>query len=850
MAKEGTCGNFGCFFFMDGVGNQNNASAAISALLHQLYQSQHGLIAHAMKKFEGTPGHIFTRFSTLWPILVNSIDDAKTRDIVWVLDGLDECESKSLRQFITSFKIFFDSHCSAENRLSKCSFKVILLSRPHSLIQQTLGLFTDRDLIHPNNNKFRLSGEDESQAITTDIIRFAQWKINDLASASALPTEVLERLQGKLVVGADFTFLWISLIIKMVDDSTVNGISVAGVEAILNTTSLNDVYQHLLRGTSREFPGKTRKLLSIILASARPLTVDEMCVAVEVEEEGQGSSTQSLAMLGQLLHRPFDNHIRQLCGHFVRIRRRKLYFVHQTAREFLMNESFQLEATPLTETLASCVLPNMADAIWQPIKLEQANKTLLRICVSYIKMFNTREKGRTDSLWDHGQIAQYLDMCRGDPLRAFFPYAAIHWIQHYRPLRKDLFNEFDYLLQPGTGIFDVWIRVHSTWSYETGVSNEGKGAILTNSEVDVPEEPSAILILLEDQHLPYVGNGELQDLRWRFDRLQDWLRYAWYFRRPASTMIMQKFSKLKQGLEDQISQTAGGQSGGSEANWPWNDLTSLRHLTGELEEERRKDFRANSDFVLEKSMALRQDLRHQISRSTKRVLGMSGEGGLKAEWMGNIDRQNRHLLLLDTLTGQLEEEQDRRIGMVSQEDKAKSLERQKHIIARLHSQTEELEQKRLKAFAANPDLKRVRTENRVENLLNWEILAERQRQDILKQPKKEEDLHEVLVHFGLFDLDEEGLEDDEFLSEYWQPRIDALNEHRDVDEEEEDDFGDEKVEANIPDRVKHYIREKRRMRIRGSLGAGTPGAELPGLSNPEAWTFKDLRVSHHRASSE
>ncbi|KAK7422730.1 hypothetical protein QQZ08_009354 [Neonectria magnoliae] len=230
---------------------------------------------------------------------------------------------------------------------------------------------------------------------------------------------------------------------------------------------------------------------------------------------------------------------------------------------------------------------------------------------------------------------------------------------------------------------------------------------------------------------------------------------------------------------------------------------------------------------------------------------MSGEGGLKAGWIGNIDRQKLYLLHLGALTGQLEEEQELRIGMVSQEDKAKSLERQKHILAHLHDQTEELEEKRLKAFAANPNLKHMRTGNRVENLLTWEILAERQRQDILKQSKREEDLHEVLVHFGLFDLDEGGLEEDEFLSEYWQPRIDALNEHRDVvDEEEEDDFGDEKVEANIPDRVKHYIREKQRMRIRGSLEAGTPGAELPELSNPEAWTFKDPGMSHVRGSSE
>ncbi|KAH7146440.1 hypothetical protein EDB81DRAFT_584616, partial [Dactylonectria macrodidyma] len=465
--EAGIARNFGYFFFMDGVGNQDNASATVSALLHQLYHSQHGLISHALKKFEGTPSHVFGRFSTLWPVLVSSVDDASANDIVWVLDGLDECEPKSLRQFITTFSNFFDSRSSTESQLSKTSLKIILLSRPNSLMQQILGLFADKDLIRvEHNNKFRLAGEDESQAITADILQFAQRKINDLASASALPGEVLERLEKRLVVGADFTFLWISLVIKMVEDSTVNGISVAGVESILNTSSLDDVYRHLLLGTSRTHLKKTRKLLSIILASARPLTIEEMCVAVEVEADYSDPRTESVQLLGRLLHRPFDNHVRQLCGHFVRIRRRKLYFVHQTARAFLMTESFGQDSDPQPSRALSLADHDMAydaNETWKPINLDQANSTLLKICVAYIRMFEAEGDVENDSSWNDGQIAQYLEMCKGNPPRAFFPYAAVYWVQHYRPVRKQLDHQYDELLQPGTKLFEAWIKVHTSW---------------------------------------------------------------------------------------------------------------------------------------------------------------------------------------------------------------------------------------------------------------------------------------------------------------------------------------------------------------------------------------------------
>ncbi|PTB54710.1 hypothetical protein M431DRAFT_64250, partial [Trichoderma harzianum CBS 226.95] len=301
-----TAKNLAYFFFMDGVTGQNDASAAVSALLHQLYCSQNRLIKHALTKFDGTPIHVFNNFSTLWAILVNSLDDTQRKDVVWILDGLDECESRSLRQFV-------DSIAALIKRPKTTKLKIILLSRPTNQIQHSLGLFTRADLSDDScSNKFRLVGENECDALTADILHFAQWKIDELASASAFPENVLAHLRERLVAGADYTFLWISLVMKMIEDSAIDGISESELGRILETKRIHDMYCHLLKGTCRTNPAKTRRLLAILLASVRPMTT-----------------------LGQRLHKPFDNHIRQLCGHFVRIRRGRIYFVHQTARSFL-----------------------------------------------------------------------------------------------------------------------------------------------------------------------------------------------------------------------------------------------------------------------------------------------------------------------------------------------------------------------------------------------------------------------------------------------------------------------------------------------------------------------------------
>lgn len=116
------------------------------------------------------------------------------------------------------------------------------------------------------------------------------------------------------------------------------------------------------------------------------------------------------------------------------------------------------------------------------------------------------------------------------------------------------------------------------------------------------------------------------------------------------------------------------------------------------------------------------------------------------------------------------------------------------------------------------------------------------RQAALEDTKRQE-LDDVFIRFGLLDLDEAALEEDEFLmSEYWQSRPDAPSLHRSVDEEDDEDCDDEGIDANTPDRIEHCIRERERMVMRGSRTMGTPGADLPELSNPQTrflWRMKN-----------
>ena len=788
--QPGTTRNFGYFFFMDGIAGQDNASLAVSALMHQLYASQHGLIKHAMKKFEETPPRIFNKLTTLWSILANSIDDEDAKDVLWILDGLDECDPQSLRQFMKSLSAYFDSNDNGRNRRSRNSVKIILLSRPSSLIQQVLGLFAAKDLPRGTSNKIRLVGEDETKALMGDILRFARWKNDELASASALPDEILARMHERLVAGADFTFLWISLVIKMIEDSTVNGISVAQLLKILDATNLDDVYLHFLESASRALPEKTRKLLSIMLAAVRPLTVEEMCVAVEVDAEAEvapekslgsqplehvpvqsvfsrnrknlaGTGTSqgraSLKQLGEHLHKPFDNHIRQLCGHFVRIRHGRLYFVHQTARSFLINTSFKLERnlqptvglTGQTQALTQkapdeLTVTDETDGMWDSIQWDRANQTLLKICVNYIMLFDRAEKDIDFDDWGNEEIAAFMETCREDPTRAFFPYAAIHWIQHYRPLRKALEFQFDELLQPETKLFRTWTKVHPGWYRDRQAAETVQGAKwIGEAAAQQSELPSAFTLTTPD--FKTIEGGSSRDLRRRFESLYIWVVALRDTGRSIPSQTSNKLDYVLRGLKE--------------------------------EEHKESD-----DFHL---MILAPDR------------GETKEKKLEMDTMARLNELKRWL--------------------------------------------SELEAEKRQSLHDDPGLQTLLAEKQVDFQENFNM----QQRALLTQAKAEEELHEVLIHFGLFRLEEGGLEEDEFLSKYWQSNVELNPEQASgeravlVDEEEEMDPEGEEIEDIVPDRVKHYIREKRKLFVSGSGIKGTPGADLPELSNPSFQSFDD-----------
>lgn len=736
---------FGYFFFMDGMTGQNNAVAAASALLHQLCHARHDIFKHIARKLEGLSDNAMNKMSVLWSLLIESVGRNTDNDIVWLLDGVEECEAQSFNALIKAISNILDIQSSVGTSLRTGRLKIILLSRPSSIIQNTLGLFADGE-VSTFGNRLRLAGENETEALAADISRFAHWKINELLSVSALPKRILEKLNERLVAGADFTFLWISLIVKMVEDSALNGISIADLESILTTTSLDAVYETLLAQPARVFPGKTRKVLSIILAAVRPLTMDELCVAVEIDanncnwspgfvHQSDTSSATSDALpkhwkrsgpqhtppflstlqaVYEQLHKPFDNHIRQLCGHFVRIRRGKVYLVHQTARKFLVTKSFELEHERLY--------------LWAPITATEASQNLLNICLNYLQLFISESrlaKRGEPGDWDQSCINHHLESCRNDARRAFYPYAAMNWIHHYRYNRKALDSKYDWMLQPGTVPFETWAKVHWSWIEEHTATHETPGAQWI------------------DQGETYLQNqsfGRLHHHYAQFRYLQKFLNAKWHVRSTVDeNKIIAEVGVLKHRFA---------------ANPKFYTLKQY------FEQNAIVEFIATARTIDKLPIRLSPDM---VERYLEEVF---------EEW-------NRELQGFGYCKTAISNYKPTKINKPTK------------------------------------------------------ILTETHVSHLEAAGRLKEALREALLHFDLLELRDIGFEEDEFLRDYWQSRENWTPFGPRSDQETEG-FVSNAPDHDMPDRIKHYIRQKAKQTDEKHTAKNTPGAVLPDISNPEA----------------
>ena len=288
---------------------------------------------------------------------------------------------------------------------SASNLKLLITSRPYFQIRREF------DKLLQASDNIELAGNDESASIKKEIDLVIKHNVAKLALENRLTESVSDYLRKRLWETENRTYLWLRLIWEIIKKNLSGTIREMN-ELIDNLPSgIQDSYETLLqRCPNRPY---AKKVLQIVLVAGRPLTLDEIDLAIGVNEQTLLYADLELEGSSRL-----QETLPSRCGLMVSIIGSKVYFIHQTVREFLLREV----GTKLS-----------AERIWQQsLDLGESHCLMAEICLRSISFSEVQldQANLCNALLpkDAREIEPNA-YCRS---YVFLSYSAIYWAEHSR----------------------------------------------------------------------------------------------------------------------------------------------------------------------------------------------------------------------------------------------------------------------------------------------------------------------------------------------------------------------------------------------------------------------------------
>jgi hypothetical protein len=301
------------YFLCQGTDSRlNNAISILRGIIYLLINQQPFLISHLRKKYDHLGPRLFegaSAFYGLSEIFQQMIRHPKLPTVYLAVDALDECENglPELLDLITS------------TLCKPFQVKWIVSSRNRDDIDQVLGLND-----HHTKLSLELNADHVSKAVDT-YIDYKLSKLSLLRHNRALREQAREQLHQK----SDGTFLWVALVFKELQKSKLQ----RDIPRILGRipTCLNPVYNRMVQQIQQledDYPQLCLLFLSIATLVYRLIHMLEMRILAGLVEE-----TLELEDLEGIIN---------MSGSFLTIREGYIYFIHQSAKDYLINDAFNI----------------------------------------------------------------------------------------------------------------------------------------------------------------------------------------------------------------------------------------------------------------------------------------------------------------------------------------------------------------------------------------------------------------------------------------------------------------------------------------------------------------------------
>ncbi|KAJ6276546.1 WD40-repeat-containing domain protein [Bipolaris maydis] len=376
------------YFFCQATDSRiNSATAVLRGLLYMLMHQQPSLVSHVRKKHDHANKSLFedaNAWVVLMEIFADVLQDTSLSTTYLIIDALDECVTDRLKLLG-----FITKQSSASSRV-----KWIVSSRNWPDIEE--------ELKHARH-KTKLSLELNAESVAAAVKVFVKQKVCQLAREKRYTPELQDAVLQHLTSNANDTFLWVALVCQ--DLRTTPKWNVLKKLAQF-PPGLDSLYKRMLRQISESDSADIcLQVLAVTAVLYRPVTVAELVKLVEQLADFDGDLDSVREIIG-------------LCGSFLTPRDDIVYFVHQSAKDFLVTKA------------SNEVFPDGIECVHQDIlakSLAILYKTLRR------DIYNLQEPGY--------HIRDVKQPLFGSVAVSRYP--CVYWIDHFCDSKPSATNQED-----------------------------------------------------------------------------------------------------------------------------------------------------------------------------------------------------------------------------------------------------------------------------------------------------------------------------------------------------------------------------------------------------------------------
>ncbi|KAK4248387.1 beta transducin-like protein HET-E2C*4 [Corynascus novoguineensis] len=326
------------FFFCQATDSRiNSATAVLRGLIYLVISQQPTLIYHVRKKYDHAGKTLFedtNAWVALLEIFTSILQDPKLKPTYFIIDALDECvtDRPQLLNMIVQ-----ESSVSSRVRW-------IVSSRNWLGIEEQLETAAQ---------KARLSLELNADSVAAAVTTYIQHQVDQLARIKHYDTVTRDTIEDYLRSHANNKFLWVALVCQGLANSKVRKRhSLAKLRTF--PAGLDALYLQMLEHIRHSEDAELCKhILAVVTKVHRPISLPELSSLIDVPDD----ISNDLESLEEIIG---------LCGSFLTIRNQIVYFVHQSAKDFLLGKASDTSSV-LRRDMYSLRAPGLSiDSIQMP----------------------------------------------------------------------------------------------------------------------------------------------------------------------------------------------------------------------------------------------------------------------------------------------------------------------------------------------------------------------------------------------------------------------------------------------------------------------------------------------------